>query len=96
MSTDCFDEEFSDAVISAMSLNKPIYILGDLNCNLLKWSDLASQALLNFCTSLNSTQMIRVVELTRVTESSATLIDVILAPNKNLVRAAKVMPATMT
>ena len=22
-STDCFDEEFSDAVISAMSLNKP-------------------------------------------------------------------------
>ena len=32
-STDCFDAESSDAVISAMSVNKPIYILGDLNCN---------------------------------------------------------------
>ena len=93
-STDCFDAEFGDAVISAMSLSKPIYILGDLNCNLLKSSDPASQALLNFCTSFNLTQMI--AEPTRVTKSSATLIDVILASNKNLVRAAKVIPVSIS
>ena len=93
-STDCFDAEFGDAVISATSLSKPIYILGDLNCNLLKLCDPASQALLNFCTSLNLTQMI--AEPTRVTKSSATLIDVILALNKNLVRAVKVMPVSIS
>ena len=93
-STDCFDTEFGDAVISAMSLSKPIYILGDLNCNLLKSSDPASQALLNFCTSFNLTQMI--AEPTRVTKSSATLIDVILASNKNLVRAAKVIQVSIS
>ena len=93
-STDCFDAEFGDAVISAMSLSKPIYILGDLNCNLLKSSDPASQALLNFCTSFNLTQMI--AEPTRVTKSSATLIDVTLASNKNLVRAAKVIPVSIS
>ena len=86
--------EFGDAVISAMSLSKPIYILGDLNCNLLKSSDPASQTLLNFCTSFNLTQMI--AEPTRVTKSSATLIDVILASNKNLVRAAKVIPVSIS
>lgn len=93
-STDCFDAEFSDAFISAMSLNKPIYILGDLNCNLLKPADPASQDFLNFCTSLNLIQMI--VEPTRVTESSATLFDVILASNNNLVRTAKGMPVSIS
>ena len=37
-----------------------------------------------------------IVEPTRVTESSATLIDVILASNKNLVKAAKVMPVSIS
>jgi len=39
---DCFDTGLCDALISAMPMNKPIYILGDLNCNLLNSSDLAS------------------------------------------------------
>lgn len=42
-SLNCFDEELSGTIISALSLNKDIYILGDLNCNA------ASQILINFC-----------------------------------------------
>lgn len=42
-SLNCFDEELSGTIISALSLNKDIYILGDLNCRA------ASQILINFC-----------------------------------------------
>ena len=89
--TDYFHTDFSD-VISAMSLNKPIFILGDLNCNLLKSSDPASQALINVCSSHNLTQLTNLP--TRITESTATLIDVILELNKNLVRDTKVIPVS--
>ena len=75
-----------------MSLNKPIFILGDLNCNLLKSSDPASQALINVCSSHNLTQLTNLP--TRITESPATLIDVILELNKNLVRDTKVIPVS--
>ena len=75
-------------------MNKPIYILGDLNCNLLNSSDPASQALVNFCTSFNLSQMI--TQPTRVTESSATLIDVILTSHENLIIDTKVMPSSIS
>ena len=75
-----------------MSLNKPIFILGDLNCNLLKSSDPASQVLINVCSSHNLTQLTNMP--TRITESPATLIDVILELNKNLVRDTKVIPVS--
>ena len=77
-----------------MSMNKPIYILGDLNCNLLNSSDPASQALINFCSSINLTQLIR--EPTRVTESPATLIDVILTSHEKLIIDTKVMPSSIS
>ena len=35
----CFEDDFSETVISALSLNKDIYILGDLNCNVLNTGD---------------------------------------------------------
>ena len=38
-SLNCFDEDLSGTVISALSLNKDIYILGDLNCNVLNPND---------------------------------------------------------
>ena len=91
---DCFDNELCDARTSAMPMNKPIYILGDLNCNLLNSSDPASQALVNFCTSFNLSQMI--TQPTRVTESSATLIDVILTSHENLIIDTKVMPSSIS
>ena len=89
--TDYFHTDFSD-VISAMSLNRPIFILGDLNCNLLKSSDPASQVLINVCSSHNLTQLTNLP--TRITESPATLIDVILELNKNLARDTRVIPVS--
>ena len=75
-------------------MSKPIYILGDLNCNLLNSSDPASQVLVNFCTSFNLSQMI--TQPTRVTESSATLIDVILTSHENLIIDTKVIPSSIS
>ena len=91
---DCFDTELCDALISPMPMNKPIYILGDLNCNLLNSSDLASQALVNFCVSFNLTQLIR--QPTRITESSTTLIDVILTSHENSIVDTQVMPSSIS
>lgn len=90
---DCFDNELCDALISAMPMNKPVYILGDLNCNLLNF-DPASQALVNFCTSFNLSQLIR--QPTRVAESSATLIDVIMTSHENSIIDTKVMPSSIS
>ena len=71
-----------------------IHILGDLNYILLKSSDPALQAIINFCISLNLTQLIN--QPTRMTESSATLMNVILASNKNLVRDTKVISVSIS
>ena len=87
----CFDAEFSDAVISALSLNHDVHVLGDLNCNLLNPQHHGSLAVMNFCSIFNLTQVIK--QPTRITETSETLIDVILASNTSLIREAKVVPA---
>lgn len=77
-----------------MSLNKDIYILGDLNCNVLKTNDAASQILINFCSALNLTQMVK--QPTRIIETSTTLIDVLLASNTDLVKDVKVLPCSIS
>ena len=71
-----------------------IHILGDLNYILLKSSDPALQAIINFSIALNLTQLIN--QPTRITESSATLMNVILASNKNLVRDTKVISVSIS
>ena len=89
-----FSSDFSNTLVSALSYNKPIYILGDLNCNVLRSQDPAAQALVNFCTSFNLSQVIN--QPTRITETSESLIDVILASNKNLVKETKVVPSSIS
>jgi len=84
----------SGTIISALSLNKDIYTLGDLNCNALKPNDAASQILINFSTAFNLTQIVK--QPTRITETSATLIDVILASNTDLVKDVKVLPYSIS
>lgn len=55
-----FDEVFkpSKPYIQALLLNKPILILGDLNCNYLKKTYSEFKALEKFCTEMNSIQLI--------------------------------------
>ena len=50
---ECFDSDFA-------RFNLPVYILGDLNCNLLCLQDPAAQALMKFFSSFNLSQVIYV------------------------------------
>jgi hypothetical protein len=68
--------------------------LGDLNCNVLNPDDLSSQALSRFCSAFNLQQLIK--QPTRVTATSVSLLDVILASNTNSVQYAKVIPCSVS
>ena len=71
----------------ALSLNKPVYIMGDLNCNLLNAECTEPKSLTSFCESFNLSQLI--ASPTRVTDSSSSLIDVILtSQTKQVIKAS--------
>ena len=91
---DCFDQELSESLISALTPGKDIFILGDLNCNVLDISDGNARALLDFCSTFNLTQVIK--QPTRRTDLSETLIDVIIVTNKYLVKTSGVRPVTIS
>ena len=74
--------------MKALSFGKDVFILGDLNCKLLKNCP-DGNALNDLCATSNLKQL--VPSPTRVTEHSSSLIDVILASNIALVIDTKVM-----
>ena len=86
----CFLDDFMNNYSQALTLGKPLLITGDLNCNLLDPGCSEVVALLDFCKSVNLTQLIN--EPTRVTETSSTLLDVIITSNVNLVESFGVLP----
>ena len=69
-------------------MNKPIVVLGDLNCNVLKESP-ESKALSNFLSETNLKQIIATP--TRITDTCESLIDVILVSSPDLVHARGVI-----
>ena len=79
--------------IHALSLNKPIILTGDLNCDLLTDNPRGS-ALRSFCTAINATQLVN--DPTRVTRQSSTLIDVVLTSNPALVKTSGVLETTIS
>ena len=91
---DCFDQELSESFISALTLGKDVFILGDLNCNVLDISDGNARALVDFSSTFNLTQVIK--QPTRRTDLSETLIDVIIVTNKYLVKTSGVRPVTIS
>ena len=86
----CFADDFMDNYSQVFTFGKPLQITGDLNCNLLKPGCFKAAALLDFCKSVNLLQLIN--EPTRVTETSSTLLDVIITSNINLVESFGVLP----
>ena len=82
--TSCLDSDFVANFVYASSLNAPIYILGGLNCNLLKPEAPDCKVLGSFCSSYSLTQLIE--EPTRVTEQTSSLLDIILVPDIKQVR----------
>ena len=71
----CFEDHLKPSLTCALSLNKPVIILGDLNCNLLQENP-DSLSLSNFASEMNLKQLI--TSPTRITEFSRSLIDVIM------------------
>ena len=93
-SINCLDNELSIRLVEALYLNKPIFILGDLNCNMLNANDPLFQALTTFCLAFNLSQLVH--QPTRVTETSKSLLDILLVSNKNLVIETKVIPVSIS
>jgi predicted P-loop ATPase/GTPase len=73
-------------------LDKPIVILGDLNCDVLKHNCPESKALINFAKEMNLSQLIK--SPTRFTNTTQSLLDVVLVSSNSLVRRSGVLNTT--
>ena len=79
---DQFFNEFSSLIEQLDNEDKELYILGDLNCNLLaEQKDQPTNRLLLLSEEFQLTQLIK--EATRITDKTRTLIDVIFTNNRN-------------
>ena len=93
-SLSCFDSDLTENFIYASSFNVPIYLLGDLNCRLENSNDPGANVLVNFCRSYNLSILINTP--TRVTETSKSILDVILASDTRQVQTATVMESSIS
>ena len=84
----CFEELLKPSYIQALTMNKPIAVLGDLNCNVLKESP-ESDALSNFLCKTILKQIITTP--TGITDTCESLIDVFLVSSPDLVHARGVI-----
>ena len=89
-----FEDELNYSLICALTHNKPVFILGDLNCNLLNPTDSGSTALKAFCSLFNLTQLIS--KPTRVTQSTKSLLDVLITSNDQLVTKSGVFQTSIS
>ena len=89
----CLNDDLMPNYIHALSVNKPIILTGDLNCNLLT-DNPRGIALQSFCIVMNATQLVN--DPTRVTRQSSTLIDVVLTLDPALVKASGVLETTIS
>ena len=89
-----FDADLKENFIYALSFNMPVYILGDLNCRLENSDNPEAKAVINFCRSNNLTQLI--IAPTRVTGTSKSIRDVILASDSKQVQKTTVMESSIS
>ena len=85
----CFDSDLTEKFIYASSFNVPVYLLGDLNCRLETSNNPEAKVLINFCRFYNLLTLITTP--TRMTETSKSILDVILALDTKQVQMATVM-----
>lgn len=84
-----FEDTLKPIYTQALLLNKPIIILGDLNCNGLDSSCHEYAAINSFTREMNLQQLIK--EPTRITTTTETLLDVILVSDPSSVRKVGVI-----
>ena len=79
--------------IQALSLNRDIVVTGDLNCHFLSENP-RGDALRSFCATVNVTQLID--KPTRVTETSRSLLDIIMVSDPALAKVSGVLEVTIS
>ena len=84
----CLETNLKPSFVQALLLNKPIFILGDLNCNVMKDCP-ENTALGNFMFEMNLNQL--TITPTKITDTSESLIDVIITSASHLVNESGVM-----
>ena len=89
----CIQDDFRQNYVRALSMNKPNFVLGDLNCNLLKDCP-EKRAITELCNDLNLKQIIK--EPTMVTDTSQSLIDVILVSTEAVVLESGVLDCAIS
>ena len=90
----CLDELLKPNFTIALTSNKPIIVLGDLNCNLLQNCP-ENKALVNFVSDLNLKQLIT-SPTTRITDTCNSLIDVVMVSTPDLVHESGIMTRTIS
>ena len=90
--TSCF-ESLTKSLTDALLLDLVIIVLGDLNCNLLT-SNSEANLLRDIISTFNLNQLIE--KPTRVTETTKSLIDVIMSTNKNIVSHTDVLASSIS
>ena len=84
-----FEDTLKPVYTQALLLNKPIIILGDLNCDGLNSSCREYAAINSFTREMNLQQLIK--EPTRITATTESLLDVILVSDPSSVRKSGVI-----
>ena len=84
----CFENLFKPNYTEALVLNKPIFVIGDMNCNMLK-NGLDNKALAEVSSEFNLLQIIK--SPTRITDMCQSLIDIILVSSPSLIRCIGVL-----
>ena len=86
---DRFDSLLKPNYTRALLKQKPIIILGDFNCNMMNKDSTHCKALQTFIIESNLTQVIE--DHTRVTNKSASLLDVIMTSSPSLIKSSGVL-----
>ena len=89
----CLENELMLKHIQALSLNRDIVVTGDLNCHLLSENP-RGDALRSFCATVNVMQLID--KPTRVTETSRSLLDIIMVSDPALAKVSGVLEVTIS
>lgn len=84
-----FEDTLKPNYTQALALNKPIVILGDLNCDGLNVNCIGYKAMSKFLVEMNLKQTVNAP--TRITATTSSLLDVILVSSPSLVRSSGVI-----
>ena len=90
----CCRDILSNNIEKALSINQNVVIMGDFNCDMLNTDDYSNNWVTDMCTLFHLNQLI--LNPTRITPSSCTLIDLILTSVSEFHQNTKVIPVTLS